>query len=474
LDFSLAATRVENAAPNSADALIFWFDCSQVAELNRAELNRLIVAGVDGFVCMTGRLYTMGGVNRFMGDVNASRNGEAFKLKRSLRRSPAVRLARTGRLRLYLGFKVADYYNRRTPFKDWFDDTAWSRDVLRPVRQLGAAARSLGFVGVALDQELYPAKDRAVSASWNWNYPGNDRSEQQVRAQVERRGRQLMTAMLAGYPGLELVAYNTMIPGTWADKVQEVVNDKFGVYRDDVRIDLWAGLSSVPGYAAIRWFDSIFYKTPHIGGDWSVALEDNANSTYSVLSRRFPNWAYASSRLHVTPFSWIDEGPTDSRFDDARDPDGVANQLAAFRDWGAGGSFGNYAYSEPAAFDYAPYTDVMRRASTPGTVDAEPPALSVASPAGERTIDATGDHLEIAGTAHDNYAIRVVRWYDAKDRFGTAKLVWKPQDSLSPDRAWVTQWRIRGVPLSPGTNRITVVAEDIKGLATVRTLTVRR
>jgi len=474
LDFSLAATRVEDVAPNSADALIFWFDCSQVAELSRAELNRLIAAGVDGFVCMTGRLYTLGGVNRFTGDVNASRSGEAYELKRSLRRSAVVRLAASGRLRLYLGFKAADYYNRRTPFKDWFDDTAWSRDVLRPVRQLAAAARSLGFLGVALDQELYPAKDVAVSASWNWNYPGNSRSEQQVRAQVERRGRQLMTAMLAGYPGLELVAYHTMIAGTWADKVQEVVNDQFGVFRDDVRVDLWAGLSSVPGYAAIRWFDSIFYKTPHIGGGWSVALEDNANSTYSVLSRRFPNWDYASSRLHVTPFSWIDDGPTDSTFDDAREPEYVADQLAAFRDSGAGGSFGNYAYSEPATFDYEPYTDAMRRASTPGIVDAEPPTLSVASPAGERTIDATGDHLEIAGTAHDNYAIRVVRWYDAKDRFGTAKLVWKPQDSLSPDRAWVTQWRIRGVPLSPGTNRITVVAEDIKGLATVRTLTVRR
>jgi hypothetical protein len=175
------------------------------------------------------------------------------------------------------------------------------------VRQLAAAARSLGFAGVALDQELYPGKDGS-RASWKWDYPGNNRSEQEVRAEVERRGRQLMSSMLAGYPGLELVAYATMIAGTWVDKVQEVVNDKFGVYRDDVRVDLWAGLSSVPGYAAIRWFDSIFYKSPHIDGDWAVALEDNANSTYSALSRRFPNWDYASSRLHVTPFSWIDDG----------------------------------------------------------------------------------------------------------------------------------------------------------------------
>jgi Carboxypeptidase regulatory-like domain len=474
IDFSLAATGAGRATTsNSADALIFWVDCKQVAAMSADEVNRLVADGVDGFVCMTGRLRNMGGAAHFTGDVNASLDGAAYELQRSLRGSAVVKLARNGRLRLYLGFKSADYYNPTTPFKEWFDDAEWSRSVLQPVRELAAAARSLRFAGVALDQELYTGKDGS-RASWNWNYPGSNRSEQEVRAQVERRGRQLMTAMLAGYPGLELVAYNTFIAGTWADKVQEVVNDQFGVYRDDVRVDLWAGLSSVPGYAAIRWFDSIFYKTPHIGGDWSVALEDNANSTYSVLSRRFPNWDYASSRLHVTPFSWLDDGPSDSPFDDARAPDAVADQLAAFRDWGAGGTFGNFVYRPPSAFDYQPYGDAMRNASTPGVVDREPPELSVRSPAGGRAIDATGDRLELAGTAHDNYAVRVVRWYDTKGRFGTATLTWEADDSLSPDRTWVTRWRIRGVPLSPGVNRIAVVAEDIKGLATVRRLTVRR
>jgi Carboxypeptidase regulatory-like domain len=471
IDFSLAATRA--AASNSADALIFWVDCKQVAEMSADEVNRLVADGVDGFVCMSGLLRTMGGVHRFTGNVRASLDGADYELQRRLRGSAAVKLARTGRLRLYLGFKAAAYYNPRTPFEEWFDDAAWSRSVLKPVRELAAAARSLGFAGVALDQELYLGKDGS-RASWNWDYPGNNHSEQEVRAQVERRGRQLMTAMLAGYPGLELVAYATMVAGTWADKIQEVVNDKFGVYGRDVRVDLWAGLSSVPGYSAIRWFDSTFYKTPHIGGDWAVALEDNANSTYSVLSRRFPNWDYASSRLHVTPFSWIDAGPGDSGFDDAKAPDAVAEQLAAFREWGTGGMFGNYAYGPPSGFDYEPYADAMRNASTPGLVDREPPELSVTSPAGGGAINATGDHLELAGTAHDNYAIRAVRWYGAKARFGTAELTWEADDSLSSDRTWVTRWRIRGVPLSAGVNRITVVAEDIKGLATVRRLTVRR
>jgi hypothetical protein len=475
IDFWLAATSVERApASNSADALIFWLECSRVAEMSAAEVKRLVADGVDGFVCMAGRLRTMGGAAHFTGDANASLDGTAYDLQRRLRGSAVAKLARNGRLRLYLGFKSADYLNPRTPFKEWFDDADWSRSVLEPVRELAAAARSLGFAGVALDQEPYPGKGGARTASWNWNYPGNTRSEQEVRAQVERRGRQLMTAMLAGYPGLELVAYNTFIAGTWADKVQEVINQQFGVYADDVRLDLWAGLSSVPGYAAIRWFDSIFYKTPHIGRDWAVALEDNANSTYSVLSRRFPNWDYASSRLHVTPFSWINDGPRDTEYDDANPPDEVAEQLAAFRDWGTGGMFGNFAYGDPAGFDYRPYAGAMRSASTPGLVDRERPELSVTSPASGEAIEATGDHLDLAGTAHDNYAIRLVRWYDGNGRFGTAELAWDADESLSPDRTWITRWRIRGVPLSPGINRIAVVAEDIKGLATVRRLTVRR
>jgi hypothetical protein len=47
-----------------------------VAELSRAKLNRLVAAGVDGFVCTAGRLHTMGGASHFTGDRGASLNGE--------------------------------------------------------------------------------------------------------------------------------------------------------------------------------------------------------------------------------------------------------------------------------------------------------------------------------------------------------------------------------------------------------------
>jgi hypothetical protein len=469
LDFSLAVTEQDRAAGrNSADVLIFWAGCTAVADLSPAELDRLMEAGVKGFVCSVGRLPSMGGEDGFTGDPDARLRGASFRLQRRLRDSPVVNRARKGQLRLYLGFHASDYNNRHTPFKDWFDDRAWSRDVLTPVRDLAAAARSLGFVGVAIDQELYPVSGGDETARWTWDYVGSDRSEQEVRTQVELRGRQLMAAMLAGFPGLELVAYNTQISGDWTEKVQEEVNGQPNAFAKDVRIDLWDGLSSVQGYAAIRWLDAIFYKSPHVTDDWSEALEYNANRIYSLLSRRWSNWPYASSRLHVTPFSWIDEGPSD--FAEARDPGYVADQLAAFRTWGTGGLFANYAYGDPAKFDYGPYTDAMRRASTPAMVDWKPPALSITSPAGEDAVDATRDHLDVHGTAGDEFGIRVVRWYDSRGGFGTAELTWDAEDGGDAD----TRWRIDDVPLSPGTNRITIVAEDIKGLASERTLTIRR
>ncbi len=467
IDFSLAATDPAAMAANTAHRLIIWTGCEQVADLDDEELGRFMALGVAGFVCSAGRLPSGGGRHAFRADGGAAAADARYELQRELLRSAAVRKAREGRLLLYLGFYASDATNTRTPFEEWFDDGAWDRELLPQVRDLAAAARSLGFTGLALDQELYSA-DPETSATWSWAYPGNTRPEQLVRAQAAKRGRQLMKAMLAGYPGLELVAYDTQVPGNWSEKVQEVVNRRPNTFATDVRIDLWKGLAEVPGYSAIRWFDATFYKTPHLAEqDWAVGLRYNAARTYELLSRRFSNWHYASSRLHVTPFSWIDEGPSD--FEAAREPEHVERQLAAFRTWGAGGLFANYAYGNLTGFDYERYADAMRQATTPGTVDRSPPRLSIRSWSAEPV---SGDRITVDGSASDNFAIRVVRWYDNRGRFGAGELVPEPDDDTTLERS--THWRIEGVPLHSGTNRITVVAEDIKGLARIRRFTVRR
>jgi len=451
---------------NSADRMVFWTRCDDVAALTDAQLDEWKSRGVDGFVCMVGYLSDLGGKHHFTGVAGASLAGQRYALQRRLRDADlAGRASRRG-IKLYLGFYAANYFNRITPFADWFDDRDWSRAVLPRVRQLASAARRLGFAGLALDQELYSDE----RATWDWDYRGNSHSESAVRATVKRRGAQLMRAMVRGFPGLQLMAYHTKVPGSWEELVQERVNDLPDVFGDNVQIDLWDGLSSVRGYRAIRWMDAIFYKSPQLpDASWDAALQYNANAVYSVLSRRFSNWRYASSRLHLSPFGWISDGETD--FERAQEPDYVAEQLEAFRRWGTGGEFANYAFNGLEVFDYTPYLPAMRAASAPGQVDSTPPGLSIT----RRAKRAGGRRLALRGSATDNLAIRAVRWRDGAGRGGMMRLRWMVE-SGDAGSGWDgrMEWTTRDIPLSPGVAKIRVSAEDIKGLTTVRTVRVTR
>jgi len=370
---------------------------------------------------------------------------------------------------MYLGFEAVNYWNTATPFEEWFDDAGWSSVVLPEVRRLATTARLLGFAGLAIDQEIYPEVGGVTTASWEWDYAGNSHSEAEVRAKVRQRGRQLMRSMVQGFPRLELAAYDTELPQGWEEAVQEAVNGVPNLFAGEVHIDLWNGLSSVEGYKAIRLWDAIFAKSPQMSGStWDTALEYNANRVYSLLSRRFSNWAYASSRLHLSPFSWIDGGTTE--WQSPRSPDYVADQLTAFSRWGTGGEFANFAYGGLRSFDYTPYVPAMRSASAPANVDADPPRLSItATRAFGRRL------LKVAVFATDNFAIRAVRWRNDLGDKGVARLTWQ---ILSGDQRvgwnWRMKWSIGAVPLRTGVTRISIWAEDIKGLTRIRSLTVRR
>jgi hypothetical protein len=439
-------------AESGSNRLIFWAACPDVASLSDRELATWKARGVDGFVCMVGRLPGLGGTDAY---------------RRYLRTSEIGTRARRAGLKLYLGFYASNYYNTATPFKGWFDDAGWSNVVLPGVEQLAATANRLGFAGVAVDQELYPQVGGAATASWSWRYRGNSHSERQVRAEVRVRGRQLMRALLRGFPGLELAAYDTELPDSWDAAVQQVINQLVNAYAADVRIELWDGLSSVRGYTAIRWLDAAFYKTPHVdGATWDAALQYNANRVYSLLSRRFSNWAYASSRLHLSPFSWIDAGNT--AFESARPPGYVRTQLAAFRRWAAGGEFANYVYGRLRDFDYTPYVPGMRAASAPGTVDVKRPSLVVQS-------IRTSAGVRLAGFATDNLAVRAVLWRDERGHAGAARMRWQVQGG-NVHAGWHARmrWWIDSVPLRPSaTTRIHIRVEDLKGLARERVLVVR-
>ena len=359
---------------------------------------------------MTGRLRNLGGAQDFSGDPDASLAGANYTLQRSLRDSRIVERTKARGMKLYLGVKLANYYNDATPLKEWFDDAGWSRDVLPKMRDLAAAAELYGFAGIALDQELYPAEGGVATATWAWDYPGNTRSEAQVRAKARQRGAELMGAILDGFPGAELVVYHFDFPGDWNDVVQEEVNDDENVGRGPAahrllgRDDERRRLRRDP----LLRLDLLQGPAPRQLGQ--RAHLQRQPGPRDLLAPLFELGLRIRARLHLTV--QLDRRGTDhaSSFDDARSPEHVAEQLLAFRKWGMGGEFANYAYAPLADFDYSPYVPAMQAGSKPGRVDDVEPTLEVTETAGPT----------IEGTAHDNLAIRAVRWRDDRGRSGVA------------------------------------------------------
>ncbi|MFP5317593.1 MAG: hypothetical protein ACLGI2_04790 [Acidimicrobiia bacterium] len=450
---------------NSADRLIFWTGCRVVAALTDAELDAWEDRGVDGFVCTHQHLRDMGGTQNFTADPNHPLSTSDYDLQRTIRDSGIVGRAHARGMKLYLSVYLVNYYNNATPLKDWFDDAGWSGTVLPKLGDVAGAARLLGFDGLAFDQELYGRPEGAQR--WPWNYPGNSHTEAEVRAKARERGRQVMTQVLKAFPGVDLLTYHYNFAGDWNSIVQKRYNDLDDFGANALFIDWYSGLSSVEGYAAIRLINTNFHKVKAPAATWDIAMQYEANHLLSLFSRSFPNWSYAAGRVHPTPFSWIDAGPSaTSTYDDAKPPAEVEVQLAAMRKWGTGGEFLNFSFQDIRSFDYSPYVAGMQKASSPGEVDSTPPKLAVSTPTGgSSTVDLTG-------VVTDDMAVRSVSWSDDRGHSGVARTTFRV---LSGDYLtgydWQVDWQAT-VPLTSGPNVVTVTVEDVKGLRTTSSVTV--
>jgi hypothetical protein len=438
--------------------LIFWLGCDRVVAMTDVELDDWKARGVDGFACMGQRLRGLGGTQDFTGDPDADLAGDQYALQRALRDTRIVDRAKARGLKLYLGFKVVNYFNTATPFVDWFDDRGWSERVLPKVWELAGAANLLGFAGIAIDQELYPQAGRARTATWAWNYPGNTRPEAAVRRAAEERGRQTMSAIVAGFPGAEIMIHDFPLPDSWNELVFKRLANTPNHFDTLTHLDFWDGMTSIEGYGAIRYVNSLFYRSTHLNASWDEALRYDVNRFYATLSRRFSNWDHASSRVFWAPFSWLNDGPSSGAFDDARPRSYVSRQLSAFRKWTTGGEFANFVYGGLRESQYERYEDAMRTASRDGATDHEDPTLRISS-----EVLGSRPPPRISGIARDNLAIRAVRWSDEGGGSGVAKMTWRAR---TREMHWVFPSR----SLSPGVTEVTVTAEDVKGRSTSRAL----
>jgi hypothetical protein len=268
----------------------------------------------------------------------------------------------------------------------------------------------------------------------------------------------MMSAILRGFPQVQIAAYDVNFPGTWHDYVQRVVNGIANASQNSVQIDFWSGLTSVTGYSAIRLYDADFYKATQTDADWDTALRYEYSHLASVLSKRFANWGYVSRRFYESPFSWIDgDVANEGAFTAPRSPNYVRGQLLAFRTWGMGGEFANYAYAPLSDFDYRPFLGALRDASRGGNITTSPPTLNVSTATAQPGCRAT-----IAGAASDPLAVWAVNWR-TNAAHGSAQLT--PQSSVvGASTTAAVSWVADGVSLQPGINDVTVTAIDIKGL----------
>ena len=428
------------------------------------ELDEWKSRGVDGFVCMTERLRGLGGSQDFTGDPAADLSTSNYRLQRALRDSNVVERAAARGMKLYLGVQLTNYYNPSTPLLDWFDDPGWSQKVLPKIGDVAAAAKLLGFAGIAFDQEMYPQQDGVQTATWSWDYPGNTHSEAEVREQARQRGAEVMDEILAAFPRAEFAVYHAFFPGDWRELIQEQVNGLTNTSTDRVDIDFWNGMTSVEGYGAIRFFDSVFYKAPH-KGTWDSALTYNQNRVYATFSRRFSNWDYAWSRVQVSPFAWIDEGPKSSRASTMPVPRTTSpSSCSPF----ANGARGASSQTSPTA----PLDELRLLAIRERDAECLDPGRSRrrgSDARGHGRGERQGRSALIEGTAHDNLAIRAVRWQDDRGGSGVAELDW---EVLSGDYdsgyKWQTRWSIPASALTPGATKVTIRAVDIKGHASAR------
>lgn len=444
---------------NSADRLVFWTGCKSIATLDDAGLDLWKSRGVDGFICAMHALAGLGGPNRFGGPDGTDLTQPGFEVQRLFSESRLVERARERGIDVYLSFYLANASNTATPLKEWFDDEGWSGVVVPRMRDLAKAAKEMGFAGIAFDQELYPQAEGVTTATWSVGYPGGTHPPEQVRAKARERGAQVMGALIEGYPDLDLLAYATQFPESWEEEIQREVNGIQNALDGSLQIDFWDGLTSVEGWNSVHFLNATFYKTVHLRPyNWDDALRFQYSNLYALLSQRFSNWDYAADRVNESPFSWISSGTSD--FEKANSPGEVAEQLDAFSRWGMGRLLPNYAHENLEHFDYSPYLNGMRAASTPRDIPSDPPYLSV-DPTG------SGRPQVVSGEAADDYAVRFVSWEAGEDK-GMARMVAQGR----PGGDWSVTWETPPLPASDQALTVTITVEGIKGDRTQQQVTI--
>lgn len=103
-------------------------------------------------------------------------------------------------------------------------------------------------------------------------------------------------------------------------------------------------------------------------------------------------------------------------------------------------------------------TSVIVTGSGTANTDTTPPTITITTPTSSGTYATGNSSLALAGTASDNVGVTRVTWTNSRGGSGTA--------------AGTTNWTASSIALQPGTNGLTVTAQDAAGNTKTASLTV--
>src|SRR5206468_2009640 len=117
--------------------------------------------------------------------------------------------------------------------------------------------------------------------------------------------------------------------------------------------------------------------------------------------------------------------------------------------WLGGGSYFAGAMDELRVYSSAfSAADISALYAIP-TADTTPPTIAITSPTTDSTYSTSSSPLTLGGTASDNVGVTQVTWANSRGGSGTA--------------SGTTSWTASGIPIQPGTNVLTVTAQDAAG-----------
>ena len=282
-------------------------------------------------------------------------------------------------MKLYLGVKLANYYNAATPLQDWFDDAGWSEQGAAEDAATWRRRRSC-----SASPESPSTRSSTLSRAARRPPPGSGTT----RATPTRRRRcarrpasaapRLMGAILDRLPGRRVRGLSRLLSRRLAradprggqrrhqhvgrsprHRLLERDDERRGLRRDPL---LRLGLLQGPAHGQLG-------QRPH--------LQPQPGPRH-LLAALLQLGLRLRSRVHVSPFGWIDDGPTSSAL--RRRPSARATSPSSCSPF-ASGAWAASSQTTPTrrwtSFDYSPYVTAMQAASRPGNVDGVDPTLEL-------------------------------------------------------------------------------------------------